>query len=124
MTSKRQKTSSPPPTFTRPVAAQLARVSLEFLSLCETEDLIRPRELEGGEVGYSSEDIQRLSQIRRFHDTLGLDLDAVEVVLHLRTQVITLLSHLEEMERQFARREQELLEELDRLHRRLTVPQE
>jgi len=125
MTSGQQKTPpSSPPTFTRTVTAQLARVSVEFLSQCEAQDLIRPRQLEEGEVGYASEDIQRLSLIRRFHDTLGLDLDAVEVVLHLREQLLSLLLRVEEMERRFALTEQELLEEIDRLRRRLIVLQE
>ena len=50
--------------FTRTVAAQLARVSLDFLERLEQGDLIRPRELEGGEKGYAPEDIGRLSRIR------------------------------------------------------------
>jgi DNA-binding transcriptional MerR regulator len=113
-----------PPLFTRMVAAQLARVSLEFLSLCEAQDLLRPRELAGGEPGYSFEDIQRLVLIRRFHDLLGLDLEAVEVVLHLREQVLYLRARMEEMERRFTLKEKELLEEIESLRRRLAVLQE
>lgn len=113
-----------PPLVTRTVAAQLARVSLEFLSQCEAQDLLRPREPEKGEPGYTFEDIQRLTLIRRFHDFLGLDLEAVEVVLHLREQILNLLARMEEMERRFARKEKELLEEIASLRRRLAVMEE
>lgn len=113
-----------PPLFTRTVAAQLARVSLEFLSRCEAQDLLRPRELAEGEPGYSFEDVQRLTLIRRFHDLLGLDLAAVEVVLHLREQLLNLRAQMEEMQRHFARKEKELLEEIASLRRRLAVLQE
>ncbi len=107
--------------FTRTVAAQLARVSLDFLELLEAEDLVQPRELEGGDRGYSPEDIGRLCSIRRLHETLGLDLAAVDVVLRLRERVALLLAQMDEMEARFGRREQELLRELNDLRRRFLV---
>lgn len=107
------------PMFTRALAAQLARVSLEFLSLCEQADLIEVQVMSGGGVGYSTVDIRRLARIRRLCRDLDLDLTAVEVVLHLRRQVLDLLAQLEEMEQQQARREQELLNEIQQLRRRL-----
>lgn len=107
--------------FTRTVTAQLARVSLEFLERLEADELMKPRELEGGEKGYSPEDIGRLSRIRRLHETLGLDLASVEIVLSLREQVVNLLTQMEEREAHFSRREQELLQELNDLRRRFLV---
>lgn len=110
-----------PVIFARSVAAQMARVSLEFLELVEAEALIKPRQLEGGDPGYAAADIQRLAQIRRLHEILGLDLPAVEVVLHLREQIAALLCRMEEVEQRFSRREQELLREIQELRRRLLV---
>ncbi|MFZ2089197.1 MAG: chaperone modulator CbpM [Desulfobaccales bacterium] len=107
--------------FTRTVAAQLARVPLEFLDRLEAEDLIQPQELEGGEQGYTPEDISRLSRIRRLHETLGLDLGAVDVVLRLRERVTFLLSEMQDLESRFTRREQELLQELNEMRRRFLV---
>jgi MerR family transcriptional regulator, heat shock protein HspR len=107
--------------FTRTVAAQLARVSLDFLELLEAEDLIRPRQLEGGETGYAPEDIGRLSRMRRLHETLGLDLASLEVVLHLRERLVSVLAQMEDLEARFARREQELLLELNELRRRFLI---
>lgn len=123
MTQRNQSDPSgkAPIIFTRRVAAQLARVSLEFLERLEADELMRPRELEGGEPGYAAEDIGRLSRIRRLHENLGLDLASVEIVLRLREHVMLLMTQMEEMERRFARREQELLQELNDLRRRFLV---
>jgi len=110
--------------FTRTVAAQLARVSLEFLDRLEAEEILMPRKLEGGDRGYTPDDIGRLCSIRRLHDTLGLDLEAVEVILTLRERVSHLLTQMEDMESRFARREQELLQELNDLRRRFLVTRE
>lgn len=107
--------------FSRSMAAQMARVPLEFLELVEAEALLTPRATPGGEPGYSARDIERLARIRRLHELLGLDLAAVEVVLHLREQIEDLMARLEEMERRFAERERELLEEIEALRRRLLV---
>ncbi len=119
--NRQNPSSKAPIIFTRTVAAQLARVSLEFLDRLEADELMQPRELEGGEKGYAPEDIGRLSRIRRLHETLGLDLASVEIVLRLREQVVSLMTRLEEMETHFSRREQELLQELEDLRRRFLV---
>jgi DNA-binding transcriptional MerR regulator len=122
MTPQHQDPSNKMPIiFNRTIAAQLARVSMEFLEHLETEELIQPRPLEGGETGYAAEDIQRLCRIRRLYETLGLDLPAVEVVLRLREQVVNVLVQMDEMERRFARRERELLQELNELRSRFLV---
>jgi DNA-binding transcriptional MerR regulator len=110
--------------FTRTVAAQLARVDLEFLERLEAEDILQPLELEGGERGYTPDDIGRLCRIRRLHETLGLDLPAVEVVLRLRERVAFLLTQMQDLESRFGRREQELLQELNDLRRRFLVTRE
>jgi DNA-binding transcriptional MerR regulator len=107
--------------FTRPIAAQLARVSLDFLSVLEAEQLIRPRATGEGEQGYSAEDITQIVRIRRLHQDLGLDLVAVEIVLHMRRQITDLLRRMEDMERRLAGRERELMQEIQDLRRRLGV---
>jgi MerR family transcriptional regulator/heat shock protein HspR len=119
--NRQDPSSKGPIIFTRTVAAQLARVSVEFLERLETDELMQPRELEGGERGYAPEDIGRLSRIRRLHETLGLDLASVEIVLRMREQVMLLMTQMGELEARFARREQELLQELEDLRRRFLV---
>jgi len=107
------------PFYTRSVAAQVARISLDFLRLCEEENLLQAKIMAGGGQGYSPADIRHMARIRRLREDLELDLPAVEVALHLRRQVVELLAQIDEMERQMSKREQELLNEIQQLRRRL-----
>jgi DNA-binding transcriptional MerR regulator len=106
------------PFYTRSVAAQVARISLDFLRLCEEENLLQAKIMAGGQ-GYTPADIRQMARIRRLREDLELDLPAVEVALHLRRQVVELLAQIDEMERQMSKREQELLNEIQQLRRRL-----
>lgn len=107
------------PLYTRPVAAQLARISLDFLRRCEREQLVRPRLLPGGGVGYTAADIRRLARVRRLCNSLGLDLSAVEVVLNLRQQVMDLQVYLAQFEMEVEQQEKEWLREIQELRRQL-----
>ncbi len=107
------------PAYTRPVAAQLAQVSIEFLYLCEEENLIQSQVMPGGGQAYSLADIRHLARIRRLREDLGLDLPAVEVVTNLRRRVLDLMAQMDEMERRAAQREQELMDQVQQLRRRL-----
>ena len=100
-------------------ASQLARVSIDFLMECEREGLIRPQMMAHGEYGYPITEIRQLTRIRRLCDSLALDLAAVEVILHLRQQVVELIEQLNQLEQQKNRREQELLNEIQALRYRL-----
>lgn len=107
------------PLYPRDVAAELARISLEMLAACEQERLIRARAMTGGGRGYSPADVRQLARIRRLCEHLELDLDAVEVVLHMRQQIIRLLDQMERMELQQRERERKLILEIERLRRQL-----
>ena len=107
------------PVYTRPVAAQLAQVSIEFLRLSEEENLSQVQVMAGGVQGYSVDHIRHLARIRRLHEDLELDLPAVEVVINLRRRVLDLMTQMDEVERRAAQREQELIDEIRLLRRRL-----
>lgn len=107
------------PRYTRDAAAQLARITLDFLQRCEREELIRAQLMTGGGHGFSTTDVQELARIRRLRDDLELDLAAVDIVLHLRRQVVALLEEIQAQEQRHARREQQLLNEIQALRRRL-----
>lgn len=112
------------PFYTRSVAAQVARISLDFLRLCEQENLLQAKIMAGGGHGYTPADIRQMARIRRLREDLELDLPAVEVALHLRRQVVDLLAQIDEMERQMSKREQVLLDEIQQLRRRLATEAE
>lgn len=105
--------------YTRTVAVQLAEISLEFLERCEAERLIEVRTAQTSEPSYSAQDIRRLALIRRLHEVLAIDMQDLEVVLHLRSQLVGLQIQMQEMERQWITREEQLLNEMLDLRRRL-----
>lgn len=100
-------------------AARLARISLELLELCEQEELIRPRRTVTGTRGLTAAEVRRLARIRRLQEDLGLDLGAVEVVLHMRQRMIELLDEVNRVEQQMYHRERELHSQIRELRRRL-----
>jgi hypothetical protein len=107
------------PRYTRIVAAQLAEVSVEFVERCETERLVQIRVMRGGVPRYSARDVRELARIGRLHEQLGLDFPALEVVLHMRRQVLDLREQMERLEQERVQREERLLRELVALRRRV-----
>ena len=107
------------PLYSRRTAARLAGISVDFLLRCEREQLVEPRRFADGQVGYSAADIRQLARIRRLRRSLGLDFSAVEVVLHLRRQIIETRALVVQMEREMERREREWQKEIEALRRQL-----
>jgi DNA-binding transcriptional MerR regulator len=107
------------PYYPRARAAQLADVSLEFLERCEVARLVEVRVVQGREPQYSVQDVRQLALIGRLYQILGVDFQDLEIVLHLRSQLLDLQQQMEEMERQRMEREDQLLRELVDLRRRL-----
>ena len=107
------------PRYTRLVAAQLAEISLEFLERCEAERLVQVRVIRGGAPGYSARDIRDLARLSRLHEDLDLDFPALEVVQHMRRQLLDLQEMVERLEREMIKREERLVRELVDLRRRL-----
>lgn len=101
--------------FSRNVAAQLARITLEFLEQCEREALVQPGPMLGGGEGYTIQDIDEMVRIRRLKQDLGLDLEAIEVVLHMRRRMVEMLYEMNALEARMWAREQQLRAELRRL---------
>jgi DNA-binding transcriptional MerR regulator len=119
MDRKDWNASEEEPRYTRRVAARLARISLEFLDQCESENLIQLQMMRGGGRALSVRDVRRLERIRRLQDDLELELPAIEIVLRMRRRMIELLRQLDEMERLMVSREEELLNEIRTLQRRI-----
>lgn len=106
--------------YTRTMVIQLAEFSPEFLEKCEVEQLIETSTVGDDEPSYSAQDIRHLALIRRLHEVLGIDMQDLEVVLHLRSQLLDLQDQIQEMERQWVAREEQLLNEMLELRRRLS----
>src|SRR5947209_15956274 len=73
--------------FTISVAAELVNVHQQTLRHYERLGLIEPLRGKGEIRYYSQEDIDRIQQIRRLVNELGVNLAGVEVVLNMRDQI-------------------------------------
>jgi len=84
------------PCYTIGVVAQLVRLHPQTLRRYEELGLVRPARRSGRRL-YSLRDIDRLRQIIRLTDELGVNLAGVEVILRLREQLLALQAENERM---------------------------
>ena len=99
--------------------SRLAKVSEEFIHQCEREELIISRNMLHGKKGLCFADVYKLKLIRHLHEDMGLDLEAVDFVLRYRNRIQTIQRRLDEMEQRMRQKEQEHLNEILALRRRL-----
>lgn len=102
------------------IVARLTRVSEEFIRRCEHEELVTAHKMLHGAKGLSTADVGKLKLIRYLHEDMGLDLEAIDLVLRYRERVKTIERQLEEMEQRLRREEQEHQAEVLKLCRRIT----
>ncbi|MCS6840514.1 MAG: helix-turn-helix transcriptional regulator [Roseiflexus sp.] len=85
--------------YTIKSAAALCGMHEQSLRLYERRGLIRPQRTPGNIRRYTESDIEQIRFIRRLIDDLGVNLAGVEVILHLRQQLIEAQRELEELRR-------------------------
>jgi MerR family transcriptional regulator/heat shock protein HspR len=105
------------PCYIISVAAKLVHMHPQTLRYYERLGLIRPARSDGKIRLYSARDIERLQQIHRYIDDLGVNLAGVEVILKMTERMA-------EMERQMRELQQELMAEVRRLRLALGEPVE
>ncbi len=92
------------------VAAELVSMHPQTLRIYESKGLVRPGRTPGGTRLYSERDLERLKLIQRLTTELGLNLAGVSRVLVLEDELGKLRSRLDRLE-------QEMREQIDRVHR-------
>jgi len=92
------------------VAAEIVGMHPQTLRIYENKGLVRPGRTPGGTRLYSDRDLERLREIHRLTTELGLNLAGVHRVLSLEDE-------LARMRARMARLEQQLREEVERVHR-------
>ncbi len=83
--------------FVISVAARLVGVHEQTLRYYERAGLVEPARSRGRIRLYSLQDLERVRQIRRLVDELGVNLAGVEVILRLTEQIRALESEIEEL---------------------------
>ena len=116
-----EKMLSDEPVYVMSVAARMVGVHPQTLRLYERVGLVKPSRANNCDHGnrlYSQADIERLRQIQRFTQEMGVNLAGVEVILDLLERMDALRREAElqrEMERELLR----MREEMDNLRRKL-----
>ena len=103
--------------FEHRTAARLARVSVEFIRRCEREELVTSRIMLDGKQGLCFAEVCKLKLVRHLHEDMGLDLEAVDLVLQYRNQIKKLRRQIEEMQQRMRQKEQEHLSQIATLRR-------
>jgi MerR family transcriptional regulator/heat shock protein HspR len=79
------------------IAAELCGVHEQSLRLYERRGLVAPRRSPGNVRRYTDADIEQVRFIKRLVDDLGVNLAGVEVILHMRQQLVSAQAELEEL---------------------------
>jgi MerR family transcriptional regulator/heat shock protein HspR len=110
--AKRSKEDPDKPVYVISVAAELVEMHPQTLRLYERKGLVRPRRSSGKTRLYSERDVEKLREIRRLTQELGVNLAGVEEIIRLREE---LDRRQNLMEREIARLKLALLRGLDRI---------
>jgi MerR family transcriptional regulator/heat shock protein HspR len=88
--------------YTIKIAAELCGMHEQSLRMYERRGLIAPQRSPGNIRHYSDADVDRIRFIKRLVDDLGVNLAGVEVILHMRQQLVDAQRELEALRREYA----------------------
>jgi MerR family transcriptional regulator/heat shock protein HspR len=86
--------------YTISVAAELCGMHEQSLRMYERRGLIAPQRSAGNMRRFSDADVERIRFIKRLVDDLGVNLAGVEVILHMRQQLMEAQGQLEALRRE------------------------
>ena len=81
--------------YTIKVAAELCGMHEQSLRMYERRGLVTPQRSPGNFRQFSDEDVERIRFIKRLIDDLGVNLAGVEVILHMREQLLQAQAELD-----------------------------
>jgi MerR family transcriptional regulator, heat shock protein HspR len=99
------------------VAAELSGMHPQTLRVYEARGLIKPRRSAKQTRLYSRRDVELLKRIQELTNEYGLNLAGVERVLSLEQKLESMRSQLNKLEREAARMQREMLEQIEAVHR-------
>jgi MerR family transcriptional regulator, heat shock protein HspR len=99
------------------VAAELAGMHPQTLRIYEARGLITPKRSPKNTRLYSQEDVERLQKIQALTSELGMNLAGVMKVFELEEELDRLRRRLQQLQRQAARMEEEMVREVERVRR-------
>ena len=91
------------PLYVISVAAKMVGMHAQTLRYYERAGLIKPSRSEGKRRLYSQSDIERLREIQRLINDLGVNLAGVDVIFRMRDRMLEMEAELNELRRQLQR---------------------
>lgn len=92
------------PMFTIRIAAQLVGVHQQTLRAYEREGLVFPARSPGRQRLYSQADIDRLCEIRRLIEDLGVNLPGADIIIRQREEIRALKAENEQLREELSQR--------------------
>jgi MerR family transcriptional regulator/heat shock protein HspR len=86
------------------VAAKLLKCHPQTLRMYEREGLLEPRRSRQNRRLYSDDDLERIRQIRRLTQDLGVNIAGVDIILDLLDQVQDLQAEIDRLQSELVRR--------------------
>jgi MerR family transcriptional regulator/heat shock protein HspR len=83
--------------YTIKVAAELCGMHEQSLRMYERRGLIAPRRSPGNIRRFSDADVEQIRFIKRLVDDLGVNLAGVEVIVHMRQQMIEMQREIQSL---------------------------
>ena len=80
--------------YTIKIAAELCGMHEQSLRMYERRGLIAPRRSAGNIRRFTDDDVEQIRFIKRLVDDLGVNLAGVEVILHMRQQLLDMQREL------------------------------
>ncbi len=93
------------PVFQISVVARMVGLHQQTIRSYERIGLLRPARSQGNTRLFSAEDVERLRQVVRLVNDLGVNLAGVEVILQMRRQIEEMQRELEQTRAELARYE-------------------
>src|SRR6185295_6707472 len=87
--------------YTIKVAAELCGMHEQSLRMYERRGLIAPRRSPGNIRHFSDADVEHIRFIKRLVDDLGVNLAGVEVIMHMRQQLLAGQQELAQLQRAY-----------------------
>ena len=88
--------------YTIKVAAELCGLHEQSLRMYERRGLISPQRSRGNIRHFSDADVEQVRFIKRLVDELGVNLAGVEVIMHMRQQLLDAQRELAALRRELA----------------------
>jgi MerR family transcriptional regulator, heat shock protein HspR len=99
------------------VAAELAGMHPQTLRIYEARGLITPKRSPKNTRLYSQDDVDRLRRIQQLTNETGVNLAGVEKVFELESEMEAMRRRMAMLERQAAKLQQELVDEIEKVRR-------